>query len=150
VPYPGEIPLNLCPPLRTGAYRHGTVFALRVEVGGKVLVHVGSAHLPPGPVGRDVPRCDALFICVSGWRRVPGFVPRLLDAFQPQVVVPFHWDDFTAPLRDHRPVRRVPFVDVEGFVERVSRHAPQAEVRRLEVLEEMVLGEVKGGTEPPP
>ena len=76
VPYPGEVAGDLRPPLRAGAYRHGTVFAFKVEMGGRTLVHVGSAHVPPERVGP----CDVLFVCVSGWRRVPEFVPRLLEA----------------------------------------------------------------------
>ena len=98
VPYPGEVAADLRPPLRAGAYRHGTVYAFKVELGGRTLVHVGSAHVPPARIGP----CDVLFVCVSGWRRVPDFVPRLLEAVQPEGVVPFHWDDFTAPLREGR------------------------------------------------
>jgi hypothetical protein len=137
------------------------VFLFVVKMGGKVLVHIGSAHLPPHlasanasvgaglvpaqqsahgghPVSETPPQCDALFVCVSGWRRAPGFVPRLLEVVRPEVVVPFHWDDFTMPLRAGRDPPRAPFVDVEGFVEQMSRAAPGVQVRRLGVWEEMV------------
>jgi L-ascorbate metabolism protein UlaG (beta-lactamase superfamily) len=134
VPYPGEVAEGLHPPLRAGAYRHGTVYVYRVEMGGRTLVHVGSAHVPPERVGT----CDVLFVCVSGWRRVPDFVPRLLEAVRPEVVVPFHWDDFTVPLREGRAPPRIPFVDVEGFVTCVSGAAPEVRVRRIVVWEEMV------------
>jgi L-ascorbate metabolism protein UlaG (beta-lactamase superfamily) len=126
VPYPGQIAEGLRPPLRTAAYRHGTVFAYRVEMGGRTLVHVGSAAVPPERAGP----CDLLLACVSGWKRVPGFVPRLLEAAQPRVVVPFHWDDFTAPLREGRPAPRTPFVDVDRFAEQVARAAPGVHVWR--------------------
>jgi hypothetical protein len=49
----------------------------------------------------------------------------LLEAFRPKVVVPFHYDDFTVPLREGRDPPRIPTVDVEGFVTDLSRHAPQ-------------------------
>jgi L-ascorbate metabolism protein UlaG (beta-lactamase superfamily) len=134
VPYPGEIADGLRPPLRAAAYRHGTVFVFRVEMGGRTLVHLGSAWVPPERVGA----CDVLYVCVSGWKRIPAFVPRLLDAVQPHVMVPFHWDDFTAPLRGGRAPPRVPFVDVEGFVRAVGRAAPGVRVRRVGVGEETV------------
>jgi L-ascorbate metabolism protein UlaG (beta-lactamase superfamily) len=133
VPYPGEVADDLDPPLRAGAYRHGAVFVFALEMGGRRLVHVGSACVPPEQVGT----CDALFVCVSGWRRVPDFVPRLLETVQPEVVVPFHWDDFTVALRKGRVAPRIPFVDVEGFVERVSRVAPGVRVQQVGVWEEM-------------
>jgi hypothetical protein len=108
------------------------VFAFKVEMGGRTLVHLGSAWVPPEQVGA----CDVLYVCVSGWRRVPEFVPRLLAAVQPQMIVPFHWDDFTVSLQEGRGMRRVPFVDVEGFIRAVGRAAPG--VRRVGVGEEMV------------
>jgi len=134
VPYPGEIADGLRPPLRAAAYRHGTVFAFQVEMGGRSLVHLGSAWVPPERIGA----CDVLYVCVSGWARAPEFVPRLLAAVQPQAVVPFHWDDFTVPLREGRAPPRVPFVDVEGFVGAVRRAAPGVRVRRVGVGEEVV------------
>ena len=66
-----------------------------------------------------------------------SFVPRLLEAVRPEVVVPFHWDDFTVPLREGRDPPRVLFVDVEGFVDEVSRCAPGVRVRRVGVWEEV-------------
>jgi L-ascorbate metabolism protein UlaG (beta-lactamase superfamily) len=134
VPYPGEVAEDLHPPLRASAYRHGRVYVFRIEMGGRTLVHVGSAYVPPERVGS----CDVLYVCVSGWRRVPDFVPRLLEAVQPEVVVPFHWDDFTVQLREGQAPPRVPFVDVEGFVEKVARTAPGARVRQVGVWEEIV------------
>jgi L-ascorbate metabolism protein UlaG (beta-lactamase superfamily) len=133
VPYPGEVAAGLRPPLRARAYRHGAVFAFRVEMGGRVLVHVGSASVPPERMGP----CHVAYVCVSGWRRVPDFVPRLLEAVQPEAVVPFHWDDFTAPLREGHDPPRTPFVDVEGFVAEVARCAPRVQVEQARIGEEM-------------
>ena len=151
VPYPGEVAEDVHPPLRTRAYRHGAVLIYVVEMGGVVLAHVGSAYLPPnrgrkagtGPAfGRHMSAgrpqraplpCDLLFVCASGWKRAPDFVPRLLDAFRPKVVVPFHWDNFAAPLHEGRDPPRAPFVDVEGLAARLSRCAPETQVRRVKV-----------------
>jgi L-ascorbate metabolism protein UlaG (beta-lactamase superfamily) len=137
VPYPGQVAPDLQPPLKTRAYRHGAVFAVKLEMGGHTLLHLGSAYLPPGLAEH---RCDILAVSVAGWKRIPDFVPRLLEALRPQVVIPIHWDDFSVPLRAGRaPPTRIPFVDLKGFTEVLSRLASQVRVCQLGILETVVL-----------
>jgi len=133
VPFPGEIPPDGRLPLKASAYGHGTVFLPRLEIGGRVILVAGSADFIEAEVEGQV--CDALFLCVPGWKRVPEYVERLPALVRPWLVIPFHYDDFTRPLAAGRPAPKLPFQDLAGFVARVSERVPDAEVRVVEPFE---------------
>jgi len=126
-PYPGEIDPALRPPLKAREYRHGTVFAPKLEIGGVVFMHMGSANFSESAL--EGHRCDVLFMCVPGWKKVAGYTTRLLQMLRPHVIVPFHFDDFTAPLRPDKNKARTPLQDMHGFRKRIARSAPDAEIR---------------------
>ncbi|HQG31030.1 MAG TPA: MBL fold metallo-hydrolase [Deltaproteobacteria bacterium] len=122
VPYPGEIDPDCEPPLKALEYRHGTVFMPRIEVGGVSIVHAGSANFIESEM--EDQRCDILFMCVPGWKKVPNYVSRLTGMLKPEVVVPFHFDDFTSRIPASGNIRAMPLADLGGFVGRVREHAP--------------------------
>jgi L-ascorbate metabolism protein UlaG (beta-lactamase superfamily) len=137
VPFPGEIRPGGRPPLRAGAYGHGTVFLPRLEIGGRVILVAGSADFIESEV--EGVRCDVLFLCVPGWRRVPAYTDRLPALVRPRMIVPFHHDDFTRPLNPDMTAPSLPLQGLTGFVERLSRRAPQAEVRLVQTFEALNL-----------
>jgi L-ascorbate metabolism protein UlaG (beta-lactamase superfamily) len=98
------------------------MFMPRVEVGGVCIVHMGSANFIEAELERL--GCNVLFMCVPGWKNTPGYPSRCLAVLRPEVVIPFHFDDFTSPIPKSRPVRVLPTADLKGFMEEVRRHAP--------------------------
>jgi hypothetical protein len=86
---------------------------VKIEVNGLTLLHVGSANLVEDALAGQ--SCDVLFVCVPGWRNVPGFVPRLVSAVRPKTIVPFHFDDFSTALRRDRTARKIPFLSEREF-----------------------------------
>ncbi len=127
VPCPGEIDPCAELPFKVGQYRLGAMFMPRIEAGGVSIAHQGSAGCLPEEL--EGLRCDVLFMCVPGWKKTPGYPEACIELLRPGVVVPFHFDDFTTELPESGPVRRLPGSDLEGFIARVSRHAPGIEVR---------------------
>lgn len=122
VPYPGEIDPFARPPLKASQYRLGGMFIPRVEVGGVRIVHLGSANFIESEL--EGQRCDILFMCVPGWKNVPGYPSRCIEMLRPEVVIPFHFDDFTAKIPANRRVRAMPGTDLEGFTAQVRASAP--------------------------
>lgn len=127
VPYPGGIDPRAELPFKAGQYRLGAMFMPRVEAGGVNIVHQGSAgYLEAELEGQ---RCDVLFMCVPGWKKTPGYPDVCIEMLRPEVVIPFHFDDFTTGIPASGPVRRLPGSDLGGFIARISRHAPGIVVR---------------------
>lgn len=126
IPYPGEITPDVRPPLKAADYRLGQVFSMRLELGGTVFLHIGSANLIDAAL--EGQRCDVLFLCLSGWKKIPDYHHRILSRTQPQVVIPFHFDDFSVPLRWDGSAPDLPLLDKEGFQRQIARCAPQARV----------------------
>ncbi len=96
VPFPGEIDPRGELPMKAKEYGHGTVFIPKLEMGGLVFIDAGSADFIEQEL--EGQRCDVLFMCVPGWKRMPSFTDRLPALVKPRVIVPFHYDDFTRPL----------------------------------------------------
>lgn len=134
-PYPGEINTNARLPLKASEYRHGTVFLPKLQMGGLVFIHVGSANFIETEL--EGHHCDVLFLCVPGWKKVPGYPSRLLQIVKPRVVVPFHFDDFSAPMKQDMKARPLPLQDHPGLLKRISQAAPDAEIRWPEMFETM-------------
>lgn len=138
VPYPGEIEPSAALPMKGSQYRHGTVFNPKLEIGGLVLLHVGSANFVESELTGE--RCDALFMCVPGWKKVPGYADRLPGMLAPKTIVPFHFDDFSVPLPANRVARNLPLQDLPGFIRCLSESAPHAAVRVPRTFEKFTLG----------
>jgi L-ascorbate metabolism protein UlaG (beta-lactamase superfamily) len=122
VPYPGEIDPFARPPLKASEYKLGGMFTPLVEAGGVRIMHQGSANFIESKL--EGQRCDILFMCVPGWKKVPGYPSKCIEMLRPEVVVPFHFDDFTAQIPKSRRLKPMPGTDLEGFVAQVKKHAP--------------------------
>jgi L-ascorbate metabolism protein UlaG (beta-lactamase superfamily) len=136
VPYPGEIDPSLKLPLRASQYRLGTAFMPRIELGGKVFLHAGSANFIESEL--DGCDCDVLLMCVPGWKKVPEYTTRFLQIVKPKVVMPFHFDDFTTPLKAGKKPRYLPLQDITRLLRRILENAPDAEIRLLQPFESTV------------
>ncbi|MFY9399377.1 MAG: MBL fold metallo-hydrolase [Desulfomonilia bacterium] len=123
-PFPGEMDPSWKPPLRAGQYRLGTMFMPKIATGDVTLVHAGSANFVESEISGH--KCDVLFMCVPGWKLIPEYTTRLVGILDPEVVIPFHFDNFTRPLPRSGDIRPIPFIDLKGFVERVHRYSPGA------------------------
>ncbi|MDP8257164.1 MAG: MBL fold metallo-hydrolase [Candidatus Alcyoniella australis] len=137
VPIPGEIDERFKLPAHFTAYKHGEVWSFMVSAGGRTLFHQGSADL----VERSLEGCsaDAVFCCVPGWKRRPELPQILLERLDPQIVVPFHFDDFSGfklegPI-PYDQVRRVPGMDPEELISRFRELRPEIEFRRIGIMQ---------------
>jgi L-ascorbate metabolism protein UlaG (beta-lactamase superfamily) len=131
-PYPGEIVPAQRPPLKASAYCHGQVFHVRLEIGGKSFLHVGTANLIDEKL--EGQGCDVLFLCMPGWKMVPDFHGRILSRVRPKIVVPFHFDDFSAPLSKDGRAPSVPWRSEKEFLERIAEEAPGARIVRPDLF----------------
>ena len=135
VPYPGEINPADRLPLKSNEYRHGTVLILKLEIGGTVFMHIGSANFAESEL--QGASCDVLFMCVPGWKEFPGYTTRLLKIVKPKIIVPFHYDDFSTPISPNGRAGIVPFQDMAGFLKSVSQSVPGVEIRVARIFESM-------------
>jgi len=135
-PYPGEIDRSRKPPLRAAHYCHGQVFIIRLEIGGISFMHVGTANLIDDELAGT--SCDVLFMCMPGWRFIENYHGRLLARVRPKVVVPFHFDDFSAPLTRNRQAPSIPWRSEKRFSERIAEEAPDARIVHPTLFHSMV------------
>jgi L-ascorbate metabolism protein UlaG (beta-lactamase superfamily) len=135
VPYPGEINPSGRLPLKAGEYRHGTAFIPKLEIGGKIFMHVGSANFIQSEL--EGHHCDILFMCVPGWKKITGYITRLLQIVKPKIIVPFHYDDFSAPTSLKKQAPTLPLQDMAGFLREISRSAPDAHIIQARTFESL-------------
>lgn len=129
VPMDGELTCEHLDGLRTGAYRCGQVWGIRIEVAGVSFYHQGSANLIDEAL-RDEP-VDVFLAGVAGRGVTPRYWERVLRKLDPRVVVPTHYDDFFRPLGGKEGfTARVRLGDVPGEIAAVSRDATVAALPR--------------------
>ncbi len=132
VPFAGEIDSSLSLPLKTSDYKHGTVFTPKIEIGGVVFMHLGSDNMIESEL--EGHECDVLFMGVPGWNRIPDFPDRLLDIVKPEVIIPFHYDDFSAKLTKMGTAPTLPLIDMEGCLARTKKTLPGAKFRHFDEI----------------
>ena len=130
-PLPGNIARAGAYPLPARAYRVGEVLVFDVAVNDRRFVHVGSAGVPEGATPEGA--CDALFLCVPGWRTDADYPAVFLQRLRPRQIVPVHFDLMTRPIDDPRALQPGPvtarWLDLPGFLTRLRRLAPDVPVR---------------------
>ncbi len=124
VPFAGEVTATPRLPARLHEYKMGGAFALLIELDGVRIFHNGSADLVDAEVAGL--RADVALVGLAGRRATARYLPRLLSALAPAIVVPTHHDSFFAPLE--RGARLLPGVDFIGFITEVAEVAPRARV----------------------
>lgn len=133
VPFPGEVDPMLRPPLRARDYRHGTVFVVKLEIGGVTIMQIGSADLLDDRLAGHA--CDVLYLCVPGWEHAPGYIRRAVTITGAKVLVPFHYDDFTRPLRPDGSAPTAAFMGLSGFMAQLPTEAAGVRVSTPNVNE---------------
>jgi len=126
VPFPGEIDLSESIPMKAKAYRHGAVFIPKVTIEDTSFLHIGTAGYIESQL--DGHTCDVLFLCVPGWKRKSGYTTRLIDMVKSEIVVPFHFDDFSGQITKAGKAPLLPFQDMSGMVAEIKQHAPQVKI----------------------
>lgn len=121
---------------RLGQWPQGQVLAWHLalaEDDDRVLLHFGSAGWTEGDLARlEVPRPpDVLLLPLQGHTRVCEMAARAVARLRPRTVIPHHHDDFFPPISRS--------VDIEPFIEAVSRLSPPVKVIALPVGEAVEL-----------
>jgi L-ascorbate metabolism protein UlaG (beta-lactamase superfamily) len=135
-PCAGEIEPGQRPPLKASNYRHGRVFILRLEVGGKSFLHVGTANLIDEELEGQT--CDVLFLCLPGWKMIQNYHGRILSRVKPKIVVPFHFDDFSAPLSKDCRAPSVPWRSEKRLLDRIAEETPDARIVQPDLFKPLV------------
>lgn len=131
IPYSGELTCEHVDELTPQAYRCGQVFGLLVEVAGLRFYHQGSADLLEDEIhdkGVDVFLCGA-----SGRRFTPSYLPRILRALEPRLIVPTHYDDFFVPLGTPGATKFSFNVNLTGFADEARAASRDVALETLSV-----------------
>jgi len=141
-PLPGEIERFPKKP-RVFHYRTGAVFNFLVETGGVSILHFGSAELVESELLKVLSApADLTFFCVPGWKKGRA-LERFLGVAPPKVLVPFHYDDFSRPMKRGE-FKKVAGADLDGFLECARRTAPETRIEMLKPFEEVELSGLLG------
>ncbi|MGD2146252.1 MAG: MBL fold metallo-hydrolase [Anaerolineae bacterium] len=131
---PKDLAPGLEPPLRLRDYQMEWCFSVLVAVEGLRLLNWRSVDSDPAP------RADVLFVGPHDGR---NHYQALLQAVQPRLVIPVHWDDFFRPLEDPiRPCWRAPRwalppfgrVNLARLKRMIQQIDPQVEILIPEIL----------------
>lgn len=136
VSFPGDIKKGLTAPLRTSDYRLGTPFLPKLEIDGKTFLHAGSANFDEKQITGH--KADVLFMCLPGWQKVPAYTRSFLTSVRPDIVVPFHFDDFSAPVGKKGKPKNLPFQNMKGFLTSIRKTLPDVEIRIPSFFKTMV------------
>lgn len=93
----------------------GGVFIYLLEVEGKRILHMGSAHLEPGIADRVTP-VDIFLVPVQGRSDIQELAVRLTKEIKPTLAIPHHHDSFYPPLSQ--------MVDLHRYLAGVAREVP--------------------------
>ena len=116
--YGGELTCEHLDELTAPAYRCGDVFAIHIEVAGKTFYHQGSADLIEDAVRPEYKGVDYFLAGIAGRGYTPRYLPRVLAAIDPRVIIPNHFDNFFLPLE--APLTMSFNVNLAAFPEEVS------------------------------
>ncbi len=131
IPYSGELTCEHLDEMTPQAYRCGQVFGIYLEVAGLRFYHQGSADLLDDEI-RD--KHVDVFLCgASGRRFTANYLPRILRALEPKLVVPTHYDDFFVPLASSGPTKFSFNVNLTGFADEAHAASRDLPVQTLMV-----------------
>lgn len=125
VPLPGEVRRAPRLPARLFHYRMGGAFGLHLTTRWGRVYHNGSADLVDAEL-RDL-GAEIMLVGLAGRQATPHYLPRLVNALKPRLIIPTHHDAFFAPL--DLGVRLLPAVDLPGFIGQVGALDHRIDVR---------------------
>lgn len=127
----GEISEPLRPPAAYLDYKLGGTWSILIEHPQHSVLHHASAGWSQGALSRF--EADTVLLGAALVSDLPSYLAQTADAVGAQTVIPVHWDDFTRPLSDIRPMPIV--VDLPAFLSGVSALRPDKAVRTLPIGE---------------
>jgi L-ascorbate metabolism protein UlaG (beta-lactamase superfamily) len=127
VPFAGRIEAPLHGPAPMSAWKVGPVLGLHLSCAAGSVYHVGSAALIEAELAGI--QADVVLCCTIGRHATPHFTHRVIDALQPRLVIPCHWEQFWRPL--DAPALQIPSNDLGGFLAEVASHPRAPDVRVL-------------------
>lgn len=125
VPFPGEVRTPPRLPARMFHYRMGGAFGIHLTTRWGGVYHNGSADLVDAEL--DGLGAEVMLVGLAGRQATPRYLPRLMAALKPRIVVPTHHDAFFARLE--LGVRLLPSVNLPGFLRQVGALDHRVEVR---------------------
>jgi L-ascorbate metabolism protein UlaG (beta-lactamase superfamily) len=134
VPYKGEIDATMTLPLKASDYKVGDVYNPLVEVCGKKILHLGSAGYKISEL--EGLSCDILLLCVPGWKRKEMYIETLISMLSPEIIMPIHFDDFTIEPDRDAGLKKLPFLDMGGFLKKIKTVFPETTVIIPEIYRE--------------
>ncbi len=108
--------------VKGSAYKCGDVFSYLIDYHGYRIYHLGSANLAEDAIPAEARGVDLLLLCIAARFATERFVPRSLAAFQPERIIPMHYD-FMWRSAD-KPMRLLPRTDfgrLMGDIQAFSR-----------------------------
>lgn len=129
IPYPGTIDEPLAPPVPATAYKLGEAYSIHVSHPAGSFLHHGSASWVDGMF--EGVRADVVFLGVAGRADTAAYLHNVVDAVGAHRLIPFHYDDFFAPLDDG--VRPLFNINLNEFFDAVAAHSPAYTVETLPI-----------------
>jgi L-ascorbate metabolism protein UlaG (beta-lactamase superfamily) len=129
VPSSGELTCEHLDELSPREFRCGQVWGIHVRGPGARFYHQGSADLVDDAMRSDHKGVDVFLCGIAGRRFTKRYLPRILGALDPRVVVPTHYDDFFRPLG--APMGFSMNVNLAGFTDEVRAVSRDFELRTL-------------------
>jgi L-ascorbate metabolism protein UlaG (beta-lactamase superfamily) len=65
---------------------------------------------------------------MPGWKTIQDYPGRILSRVKPKIVIPFHFDDFSAPLSKDYRAPSVPWRSEKRFLDRIAEETPDARI----------------------
>lgn len=129
IPYPGTVDEPLVPPVPATAYKLGEAYSIHV-------VHPAGSFLHHGSAGwvQDMfegIRADVVMLGVAGRADTESYLRNVVDAVGARRLIPFHYDDFFAPMDDG--IRPLFNINLNEFFDTVAAHQPPYVVATMPV-----------------
>ncbi len=125
VPFRGSLSATpKAPPRKAAEYPLGNVYGIYVKARGISIFHNGSADLIDENL-RGI-KAHVLLLGLASRSYTKDYIRRMIQAVEPEVVVPCHYDWFFSPLR--RGVRHLPGIGMGKFLKEVHDVDPEIRV----------------------
>lgn len=131
VPFQGEISAVKKLPINASDYRVGNIFAPKIDIMGTTFLHLGSAGFIESELENK--KCDVVFLCVPGWKKIKHYPERIIELVKPDVVVLFHYDAFYKPCKKKTP--ELMFLGVNDMIKKIKNTSPAIRVIVPELFE---------------
>ncbi|MCI5056951.1 MAG: MBL fold metallo-hydrolase [Flavobacteriales bacterium] len=134
----------LVPPVKANEYKEGISYTIIIEHEKTSFAIHGSAGFKENYLDKDLD-VDILFLSVAGIEvkdsnYVQGYQQHVVEALNPEVIIPIHWDDFTTQLdkgikTNHRVFNSLTGFDVQRAIDIVESNNANRKIAFLSLWE---------------